>query len=152
MSMLLLALALAAPAAASEEARSSRHVSCSVTVTALDGQGHERSARRVSAGHAPAVVFRGRVSGQDADTPPLLFDVFNPRGQRYQILVAGPGVVRQRRGAYRIERATHTREAALAVAGSSIAWTSMFGRWRVQPRLEGADEPCGKAEYFTIRP
>jgi hypothetical protein len=149
MSMLLLALALAAPTEASDIARSD--VTCSVSVTALDGQGHERSARRVSAGRAPAIVFRGRVSGQDADTPPLLFDVFNPRGQRYQILVAGPGVVRQRRGAYRIERATHTREAALAVAGSSIAWTSMFGRWRVQPRLEGADEPCGKAEYFTIR-
>jgi hypothetical protein len=43
-------------------------------------------------------------------------------------------------------------EARLAVAGSSIAWTSMYGRWRVQPRYEGRDAPCGPTMVFTILP
>jgi hypothetical protein len=151
MSILLLALALVAPAGASE-ARSSDNVYCSVSVAALDGQGHERSARRVSAGRAPAIVFRGRVSEREAGAPPLLFDVFNPRGYRYQVLVAMPRVVTSERDGHRFERRTRTREASLAVAGSSIAWTSMFGQWRVQPRIEGTDKPCGRPEFFTIRP
>ena len=37
-------------------------------------------------------------------------------------------------------RVSKTREATLAVAGSSIAWTSMFGQWRVEPRLEGDEQ------------
>jgi hypothetical protein len=82
----------------------------------------------------------------------LLFDVFTPRGQRYQVLVAETRVTRAGRGGHRVERTTRTREAALAVAGSSIAWTSMYGTWRVEPRIEGASKPCGRPEYFTIRP
>jgi hypothetical protein len=152
MSMLLIAFALVAPTGVSDEARSSPDVTCTVSVVALDGHGHERSARWVSAGRAPAIVFRGRVSPQEAEAPPLLFDVFNPRGQRYQVLVATPRVVTQGRGGHRIERSTRTREASMAVAGSSIAWTSMYGRWRVQPRVEGASQPCGRPEFFTIRP
>lgn len=153
MSILFLALALAAPVyPVSEEVRGHNEVTCSVSVQALDAEGKPRSARRVSAGVAPAVVFRGRVSHRDADGPTLLFDVFNPRGQRYQVLVATPRVVTKERDGQRFERTTRTREAALAVAGSSIAWTSMFGKWRVEPRLDGADKPCGRPEYFTIQP
>ena len=153
MKVLLLALALVASvSAASDEDRSDRRIACSVDVHALDGQGQHRSARRVSAGVAPAVVFRGTLSSREEGTPPLLFDVFNPRGQRYQVLVAKPRVVVQERGGHRIERTSRVREAALAVAGSSIAWTSMYGKWRVEPRIEGTNKPCGRPEYFTIRP
>jgi len=152
MSMLLLALALAAPAEVSDEARSSAHLTCSVNVTAFDRRGQQRPARRVSASVAPAVVFRGRVSPKEAEASPLLFDVFNPRGQRYQVLVATPRVVTKQRDGQRFEQTSRIREAALAVAGSSIAWTSMYGKWRVEPRIEGTNRPCGRAEYFTIRP
>jgi hypothetical protein len=153
MTTLLLALVLTAPAdAVSEQGRARADVTCAVNVTAFDGRGHERPARRVLASLAPAVVFRGRVSTQEAGAPPLLFDVFNPRGQRYQVLVATPRVVTRERDGQRVQRMTRTREATLAVAGSSIAWTSMYGRWRVEPRIEGTEKPCGKAEHFTIRP
>jgi hypothetical protein len=153
MSILLIALALAAaPGTGAREARSQDELTCSVNVRALDGRGRARSARRVSASAVPAVVFRARLSPRDAEAPTLLFDVFNPRGQRYQVLVATPSVVARARGGRRVERATGFREAALAVAGSSIAWTSMYGKWRVEPRLDGTDKPCGRAEYFTIRP
>lgn len=153
MSILFLALALAAPASpVADQPNSHSEVSCSVSVQALDAEGKPRSARRVSASVAPAVVFRGRVSQGEADAPPLLFDVFNPRGQRYRVLVATPRVVITERRGQRFERTTRTREAALAVAGSSIAWTSMYGRWRVEPRLDGSERPCGRPEFFTIRP
>lgn len=153
MSILFLALALAAPVSPdADKPHSGPEATCSVSVRALDAEGKARSARRVSASVAPAVVFRGRVSPRDAEAPTLLFDVFNPRGQRYQILVATPRVVTQERNGQRFERTTRTREAALAVAGSSIAWTSMYGKWRVEPRLDGTQKPCGPPEFFTIRP
>ena len=157
MKPLILALAsatLVAPvSSASQDDRSSgRQVACSVGVHALDSQGESRSARRVSAAVAPAVVFSGKLSSREQDAPTLVFDVFNPRGQRYQVLVATPRVVVQERGGHRFERTSRIRQATMAVAGSSIAWTSMYGRWRVEPRIEGANEPCGKPEFFTIRP
>jgi len=152
MSILLLTLALAAPVSpASDQVPPDHSVSCSVSVRALDAEGLARPARRVSAAVAPAVVFSGKVSSQEEDAPPLLFDVFNPRGQRYQVLVATPRVVASERGGQSFERTTRVREAALAVAGSSIAWTSMYGQWRVEPRIEGTEKPCGRAEFFTIQ-
>ena len=153
MSILLLALALATPAPTAAEAdRSSEPVTCSVNVHALDSEGHARSAQRVSASVVAVVVFRGRVSPKEADAPPLVFDVFNPRGQRYQILLATPRIVTAERGGQRVERTTRTREAAMAVAGSSIAWTSMYGKWRVEPRIEGTQKPCGRPKFLTILP
>jgi hypothetical protein len=159
MSILLLAIALAAPISPdSEEARPAERVTCSVDVRALDAQGQPRLARLFSASIAPAVVFRGRLSFheremEDEATPAtLLFDVFNARGERYQVLVAEPRVVVSERDGHRIKKVSKTREAALAVAGSSIAWTSMYGKWRVEPRIEGTSRRCGAPEYFTIRP
>jgi hypothetical protein len=153
---LALAFALAASSGSAwddDEGRSDdRRVTCSVNVHALDSLGQSRSARRVSAAVAPAVVFSGKVAPHKQEAPPLVFDVFNPRGQRYQILVATERVVVQERGGRRVERISRTRQASMAVAGSSIAWTSMYGKWRVEPRIEGTNKPCGRPEYFTIRP
>lgn len=151
MSKLLLALVLATPTQAlADGAVSEERVSCTVSVHALDANGRSRSARRVSASVAPVVVFSGRVSPKDLGTQ-LLFDIFSPRGQRYQVLLATPRLVTRERDGLRFERATRTQEAGLAVAGSSIAWASMYGKWRVEPRIEGSEKPCGRPEYFTIR-
>jgi hypothetical protein len=152
LSILLLALALSAPVDHDAQGRSRDDWSCSLTVHALDDRGQPRSARRVSAAAAPAVVFRGRVEPRDEVAPDLLFDVYSPRGLRYQVLLGTPRVRVTERQGQRIERAMRTREAALAVAGSSIALTSMYGRWRVEPRLEGESRACGRSEFFTITP
>ena len=153
MSILLLALALAGSGEQdSQQHRSRDELACTLRVHALDELGQPQSARRVSAAAVPAVVFRGRVEPKGEPSPPLLFDVYSPRGLRYQVLLGVPRVrVTERRGE-RVERWTRTREAALAVAGSAIELTSMYGRWRVEPRLEGESLPCGQPEYFTIRP
>jgi hypothetical protein len=154
MSILLLTLALMAPVGHDSDAPARRddRTTCSVDVHALDDVGQPRSARRVSAAEVPAVIFRGRVEPKDEEETPLVFDVYNPRGQRYQVLLATPKVVVAERSGLRIVKTMRTREAGLAVAGSSIALTSMYGKWRVEPRLEGASRPCGKPEFFTIRP
>jgi hypothetical protein len=150
MSILLLSLALVAPVEpTSQHVDPADAVTCSVQVATFNRHGGERPARMVT-GNAPAVIFQGRLSRSGEDTPPLLFDVFNPRGQRYQVLVAQDRVSENKR--LRRPRKHHTRQATLAVAGSSIVWASMYGRWRVEPRIEGQDKPCGRAEYFTIRP
>jgi hypothetical protein len=153
MPIVLLALALVAPAApVPEAARSSEPVTCAVSVRAPDREGRARPVRLVSASVDPTVVFRGRVSPEERGAPPLVFDVFSPRGQRYQVLLARPRTVWAERGKQRAGVAVRTREAAMAVSGSSIAWTSMYGRWRVEPRIEGAREPCGEPQFFTILP
>jgi hypothetical protein len=152
---LLLALTLpAGPAFLDDGPRSSERISCSVDVHALDQAGRKRSARRVSAAVAPAVVFRGKLEERDRNTPAatLLFDVFGPSGLRYEVLLARPRVVVAENDGRRVRRVSKAREASLAVAGSSIAWTSMYGKWRVVPRIEGESRPCGGAEYFTIQP
>jgi hypothetical protein len=153
MSILLLALALAAPTVSvAGAARSSEPLTCAVGVEAPDREGRARPVRLVSASVDPAVVFRGRVRPEDRGAPPLVFDVFNPRGQRYQVLLARPRTVWAGRGGPRPGVAVRTHEAAMAVSGSAIAWTSMYGRWRVEPRIEGTREPCGEPQFFTILP
>ena len=153
MSMLLLAIALAAPAGRDADERRPRdEYTCTMTVHALDDLGQPSAARRVSAAVAPVVVFRGRVEPKDEAAPPLVFDVFNPRGQRYQVLLGTPRVTESERDGHRVRRVSNIREATLAVAGSSIVFTSMYGQWRVEPRLEGESSACGRPEFFTIRP
>jgi hypothetical protein len=153
MSIVLLALALVTSAATVAGAeRSSDPVTCAVGVRTLDREGQARPAEHVSASVDSTVVFRGRVSPGERDAPPLVFDVFNPRGQRYQVLLARPRTVWAERGGRRAGLMVRMREAAMAVAGSSIAWTSMYGRWRVEPRIEGTGQPCGEPEFFTILP
>jgi hypothetical protein len=152
MTALLLALVLGAPAEARREVGWLPSVgACSVRVLAADPEGRLVSARTVSGRRTPAVVFRGRAAEVPEGDPPLVFDVFNPRGQRYQVLLGsayGRGVVLQGRP----QSSGQPVQATLAVAASSIAWTSMYGRWHVVPRFEGQDDPCGRAQAFTILP
>jgi len=150
MQVLVLALALAAPVDAAPSLARAGDAACSVSVAAIDATGHQIPTRRVFASRTPAMVFNGRVSPRRPAASPLVLDVFNPKGQRYQVLVPAP-----RGGAFALEgsrRPAGAVEARLAVAGSSIAWTSMYGRWRVQPRFEGLDDPCGPSQAFTILP
>ncbi|MCU0479571.1 MAG: hypothetical protein MUE92_12685 [Chloroflexi bacterium] len=39
----------------------------------------------------------------------------------------------------------------LPVAGTSITTSSLFGRWSVEPYLDGQATPCGPAVRFTIQ-
>jgi hypothetical protein len=149
---LLVALVLGAPAdARTDISRVSGVGACSVRVLAVDPQGRLAPARAASGSLTPAMVFRGRAARASEGDPPLVFDVYNPKGQRYQVLLGtayGHAFLLQDRP----ESPGPPVQATLAVASSSIAWTSMYGVWRVVPRFEGQDHPCGRAQAFTIQP
>ena len=152
MTTLALVLVLGAPLdARSNVDRSVGETACSVRVFALDPDGQRLTTQAASGSQTPAMVFHGRAVRVPEGRPPLLFDVFNPRGQRYQVVL---GATRGRSFVPQsgMRRPAAAAEATLAVAGSSIAWTSMYGRWRVEPRFEGQDRPCGPARFFTILP
>jgi hypothetical protein len=146
----LVALALGAPLEA-QTGVVLRADACSVRVLAVDPQGRVVPARTASGSRTPAIVFRGRAAGASEEDAPLVFDVFNPRGQRYQVLL-GSDYVNGQAPQGGAQTPGQPVQATLAVAGSSIEWTSMYGVWRVVPRLEGQDKPCGRAQAFTIRP
>jgi hypothetical protein len=152
MTVLLLALVLGAPVEGQRDiGRFPSLGVCSVRVLAVDPQGRLVSSRTASGSRTPAMVFRGRAGQVPEGDPPLVFDVYNPRGRRYQVLLGtayGRGLVLNGRP----RNAGGPVQATLAVAGSSIALTSMYGHWRVVPRFEGQDDPCGPAQAFTIRP
>ena len=160
MSRLLFALLLLAPTGAlAHNAEKHARASCSVDVSVVDARGRLRDARRVSAHTVPSVVIEGTIArrGREDDedeAPKLLFDVYNPRGRRYQVLLATPPnrPAKGDRGPYFWRKPSTPQQATLAVAGSSITLTSMYGVWRVEPRLQGDSRACGGAEYFTIRP
>ena len=158
MSRLLFALLLLAPTGAlAHNAEKHARASCSVDVSVVDARGRLRDARRVSAHTVPSVVIEGTIARRgrddDEDAPKLLFDVYNPRGRRYQVLLATPPRASNGgRWPYFWMLPSPPQRATLAVAGSSITLTSMYGLWRVEPRLEGDSRACGRPEYFTIRP
>jgi hypothetical protein len=43
-------------------------------------------------------------------------------------------------------------ELAFPVGGTDIVGSSLYGRWRVQPFLDGAADPCGGDAAFRITP
>ena len=51
----------------------------------------------------------------------------------------------------RTARTQYELGARLPVAGTSITMSSLYGRWSVQPYLDGQPGPCGPAARFTIR-
>jgi hypothetical protein len=48
------------------------------------------------------------------------------------------------------ERTQYELVARLPVAGTSITLSALYGRWRVEPYLDGQPGPCGPATDFTI--
>ena len=70
----------------------------------------------------------------------LQIKVFTPRGYAYQILtvpITGTGGPAQE------------LSATLPVAGTAITANSLYGRWTVEPFLDGAS--CGSPRAFTLR-
>ena len=87
--------------------------------------------------------FRMRVRARDDDGHVVTFHVFTPQGHLYQqIQVADPAEDEDDR----VSRVS----ARLPVAGTFIATSSLFGRWRVVPYIDDDTEPCAAASVFRI--
>jgi hypothetical protein len=82
----------------------------------------------------------------------LEFHVYTPQGHLYQRLRALPQVAvvvgerDRRRSRERVSVAT------LPTAGTTIVNSSLYGRWRVEPHLDGELRPCAPALRFQVGP
>lgn len=86
--------------------------------------------------------FRMRVRSDDEDPHVVTFRVLTPKGYVYQQIQ----VPHRAQEADRVSRVS----ASIPVAGTFIATSSLYGRWRVVPYLDDDPEPCAAASGFRI--
>jgi hypothetical protein len=101
-----------------------------------------RAAGRFSARKTVDLAFRMRLVRTDEDAHLVSFRVFTPKGHLYQEVQA-------------VHRPASARRVAsvsvqLPVAGTPIATSSLYGRWRVVPYLDDKPEPCAAGSVFTV--
>jgi hypothetical protein len=82
----------------------------------------------------------------------LEFHVYTPQGHLYQRLRALPklAVVVGERDRHRSRE--RVAVATLPTAGTTIVNSSLYGRWRVEPHLDGELRPCAPALRFQVGP
>lgn len=134
---LFLTAAIAAPAHA--EMRSQARVCDVISVTSPD---RPRVRQRFSATKTLDLQFRMRLRNKDEEPHVVTFRVLTPDGHLYQEIQLLHRAVRGKRVA--------TLSSPLPVAGTAIATSSLYGRWRVVPYLDGSARPCAAASAFTI--
>ncbi len=105
---------------------------------------------RYSATKIQVLTFSAMVAPQVRGEHRLALRLYTPRGHLYQTLSV-PFVVPD------LPRRRHAPpprpillSARLPVAGTPIVASSLYGRWRVVPHLDDADEPCGYDHRFWI--
>ncbi len=142
--LVLAALLVVAPAAAGRPAATAEQkplpawrecVAVQVTSPGQPSPDGVFSASRVYDLQLRALVMRRMVAG-----PHLLeLRLYTPNGHLYQALSVPfsdgwPAV-----------------NATLPVAGTAIMTSSLYGRWRVEPHLDGSSVPCGRSRSFVIQ-
>ena len=88
--------------------------------------------------------FRMRLRIRDENAHALTFHVFTPQGNLYQELQVSEAADDEED-----EHVTRV-SARLPVAGTFIATSSLFGKWRVAPFLDDDAEPCAAPSVFRI--
>ena len=83
------------------------------------------------------VAVKRRVEGFHS----VRFKLYTPNGHLYQELSVPFNAGGKKGDAPQVA-------ARLPVAGTSITTSSLFGRWRVEPHLDGDLTPCGAATRF----
>lgn len=115
----------------------------SPAASAASRERRERNERRerFSARLTPSLDLRLRLRTEGGDAHAVRFQVLTPQGNLYQEI---PTV-------YRPDgRRSAEISVPLPVAGTFIATSSLFGRWRVVPYLDDDAEPCAAGAAFTI--
>jgi hypothetical protein len=91
-----------------------------------------------------ALQFRMRVRAVDDDAHAVSFNVFTPEGHLYQHIQVTDSVEDDAD-----DSVSHV-SARLPVAGTFIATSSLFGKWRVVPFIDDDAEPCAAPSVFRI--
>lgn len=136
-SVLLLAAAMAAPAHA--DVRSQGRACGAIVVTSPD---QPRSRVSFSARKTLDLQFRMRLGVRDENAHVVRFRVLTPKGRLYQEIQVAHDATSGKKVASIAGR--------LPVAGTAIATSSLYGRWRVVPYFDGGAQPCAAAAVFTI--
>jgi hypothetical protein len=148
---ILLALTLlTGPAWAQEAATNAAVASPAVTLGIQSLPRAKVRALRYSAAKTDDLEFLATVLPHVRGSHQLELRIFTPRGHLYQTLAA-PFVVPSRSvRERRTSPKTLVVSARLPVSGTLIMTSSLYGRWRVVPYLDGATEPCGRELRFEI--
>jgi hypothetical protein len=88
--------------------------------------------------------FRMRLRTRDEDAHVVTFHVLTPQGRLYQQIQ-----VSDRADDEEDERVSRV-SALLPVAGTFIATSSLFGKWRVVPYVDDDTEPCAAPSVFLL--
>jgi hypothetical protein len=104
---------------------------------------------RYSASKIQVLVLGAMVSPLVRGEHHLDLRVYTPRGHLYQTLTA-PFVGPERSRHRHAPPPPTLLSVRLPVAGTPIVASSLYGRWRVEPHLDAADEPCGHDHHFWI--
>jgi hypothetical protein len=165
----LVALGLAGPAARAASAEAAPRMSC-VALEIVSPQDSSRQGRVPEFSATAIIDVRFTTVLRRPDEHGLLrLKLFTPSGYLYQTLsvpfvAAGASApqarhidgssraVTEQRAARGATAADYRVEARLPVAGTLIANEGLFGRWTVEPWIEGAPVPCLAARTFVIKP
>ncbi len=98
--------------------------------------------------------FRMRLRTRDEEAHAVSFHVLTPNGHLYQQLGAAQEVKKDNEDDSddrddRVSRMSRV-SARLPVAGTFIATSSLFGKWRVVPYIDDDPEPCAAPSVFRI--
>ncbi len=88
--------------------------------------------------------FRMRLRTRDDEAHAVTFHIFTPEGHLYQQLQVSGAVDDEDDD--RVSRVS----ARLPVAGTFIATSSLFGKWRVVPFIDDDTEPCAAPSVFRL--
>jgi hypothetical protein len=119
-----------------------------------------RPRSRFSASSTLDLQFRVTLRRNVASGSRVELDVLTPQGHLYQRLRAVAALPPPAEPAPRAPMAearppappAPQAVATLLVAGTAIVNHSLYGEWRVEPRIEGDPRPCAPASRFWITP
>ncbi len=124
-----------------------------VAVSSPEAARTRRRKPRFSAAEIMDIQLKTLVSRKLTGQHSLEFKIYTPKGNLYQSMTLqfdadAPIPEGARRRARRFQEVS----AVLPVAGTSIVTSSMYGTWKVEAFLDGANRSCSRPRKFVINP
>jgi len=152
----LLLVASAESVNAQTRTRTNRARCSRVYVSSPEANSTRRSRSKFSAAEIMDIQLRTRVSSKLEGRHSLEFRIYTPNGNLYQSMKlqfdAAAVETPPANGRSRGNRRYHEVSTLLPVAGTSIVSSSMYGTWRVEAFLDGAEQGCSRPKKFVIEP
>jgi hypothetical protein len=92
---------------------------------------------------------------EELSSLPVEVKLFTPRGTLYQVLPATADASSSSEAGKKRRRPRHrgrSLTALVPLAGTQITTYALFGEWRAEAYVDGADSPCTRPLEFVIEP